>query len=151
MYFFDSSKTEARKQGILKAYSSAVTLIHVMTEADKAFDFFSYTSAYHQRMYLIANCILLKVLRSSYSEDVDFEAGKALCNQVTASSQKFMLSHNDSVWKSAKIVSMLWHSSNTDARTKPPELLVKSRLGARFAPKNTSCRSYLIGVKQSHI
>jgi len=135
MYFFDSTATEARKQGILKAYSSAVTFIHVITEADKAFDFFSYTSAYHQRMYLIANCILLKVLRSSYSQDVDFEAGKRLCNQVTASASKFMISHNESVGKIAKMVSQLWHSSNTDARTKPPELLVKSRLGARSAPK----------------
>lgn len=135
MYFFDSSASDVRKVGILKAYSSAVAFIQVMTDVDKSIRLIGYMTGYHQRMFLIANCIMLKVLRSSYSQDVDFEAGKSLCNQTQVMISKLILSHKDSAGKSAQMVSQLWHSSNTDALNEPPELLVKSRLGARYVTK----------------
>lgn len=132
MYFFDSSHTETRKEGILKAYKSATKLALLVIEADKATDFLLYATAYDIRMFVVAACILLKVLRSSYSQDVDFEAGKSLLNQTTALTSRCVLGNNDSRGKIVKMVAQIWHSSNTEVLNEPPELLVKSRLGARF-------------------
>lgn len=131
MHFFDSSPTESRKQGVLKAYSSAVSLIQLMTKCDESFSFYSYICAYHLRMFLVATCILLKVLRSSYRDDVDFESGKRLCNQATIAISKCTVASNDSAGKWSKLAAQVWHSSNTKILDEPPELMVKSRLGAR--------------------
>src|SRR6187402_3363214 len=82
MYFFDSSATEARKIGILKAYNSAAKLIRLMIEADAVCDFFLHVTAYQLGMLHIASCILLKVLRSSYAQDIDIDVGKRLFNEA---------------------------------------------------------------------
>jgi hypothetical protein len=132
MYFFDSSPTETRKLGVLKAYTSAVNFILLITEADKAFSFFSYMCAYHIRMFLTADCILLKVLRSSYKDDIDFDAGKKLCDQATVAASRMAVTNNDAAGKTGKMVAQLWHSNNMEILEEPPELLVKSRLGARL-------------------
>jgi len=133
MYFFDPSESESRKQGILNAYQSAVKLLLLMLEADARSNFFLHISSYHLRMYLMATCILIKVLHSSYSTDVDFEVGKRLVNRVVMSASRCSVSYNESPGKFAGMVSQVWHSTNKAVLEKPPQLLVKSRLGSRYA------------------
>jgi len=130
MYFFDSSPTPTRKTGILRAYASAFSFTTLITSLDSTHKLFSYMCAYHIRMFLVATCILLKVLRSSYRHDIDFEAGKKLCNDATVAASKVAVGSGDSTGKLAKIVAQVWHSGDTDVLEEPPELLVKSRLGA---------------------
>lgn len=130
MNFFDSSNTESRKMGILKAYDSAASYVHLVVEADRVCDFCLYISTYHSKVLLIACFILLKVLRSAYVADVDFEAGKELCNQATIAVSKCSVTNNDSISKVAKMAAHVWHSSNTATLEEPPQLLIKSRLGA---------------------
>lgn len=131
MSFFDPSDTEPRKREVLKAYNYAASFILAMMEADARGKFFSHINFYHGRMFLIAIFTLVKVLRSSYSSDIDSEAGKKLCNRAVGCIPRCSVANNDSAAKSAKLVAQVWHSSNTAVLQEPPRLLVKSRLGAR--------------------
>ncbi|TVY34924.1 Regulatory protein, partial [Lachnellula occidentalis] len=130
MYFFDSSPTSTRKTGILRAYASASSFTTLITSLDSTCNLFSYMCAYHIRMFLVATCIMLKVLRSSYRHDIDFEAGKKLCSDATVAASRVAVGSGDSAGKVAKMVAQVWHSGDTGVLEEPPELLVKSRLGA---------------------
>ncbi|TVY91060.1 Regulatory protein [Lachnellula willkommii] len=130
MYFFDSSPTPTRKTGILRAYASASSFTTLITSLDSTRNLFSYMCAYHIRMLLVATCIMLKVLRSSYRHDVDFEAGKKLCTDAMVAASRVAVGSGDSAGKLAKMVAQVWHSGDTGVLEEPPELLVKSRLGA---------------------
>jgi hypothetical protein len=131
MSFFDPSNSEHRKQGVLRAYNHAATMILVMMEADALCKFFSHGTAYHIRMFLIAIFTLVKVLRSSYSADIDLEAGKKMCNRATGFISRCSVANNDSAAKAAKIIAQVWHSKNTGVLHEPPYLFVKSRLAGR--------------------
>lgn len=131
MYFFDSSETDTRKQNVLKAYHASITYINLMAEADRDHDYLLYAPTYPLRMYFMSCVILLKVLRSSYAADVDFELGRKLCNQAIIASSKSSIAQSDSPGKVAKLVSQVWHSSDVSMLQEPPKLMVKSRLGAR--------------------
>lgn len=144
MYFFDSSPTPSRKTGILRAYASAFSFTTLITSLGSTHNLFSYMCAYHIRMFLVATCIMLKVLRSSYRHDVEFEAGKKLCSDATVAASRVAVGSGDSAGKLAKMVAQVWHSGDTGVLEEPPELLVKSRLGARsvlclprFSPSRT--------------
>ncbi|CZR67425.1 uncharacterized protein PAC_17324 [Phialocephala subalpina] len=130
MYFFDSTETDTRKSNVLKAYHSSVNFINLMAEADREHNYLLYAPTYPLKMYFMACVILLKVLRSSYASDVDFEEGRKLCNQAIIASSKSSIAQSDSPGKVAKIVSQVWHSSDVASLQEPPKLMVKSRLGA---------------------
>ena len=75
-YFFDSPLSEARRLGILKAYSAACTLTAKISAGDTLFDMLETAPSFLFRMLFTASSILLKVLNSSYVRYVDFDAGK---------------------------------------------------------------------------
>lgn len=141
MSFFNPLDTESRKREVLKAYNYAASFILTMMEADARGKFFSHMIFYHGRMFLIAIFCLVKVLRSNYSSDIDLEAGKKLCNRAMGCISRCSVANNDSAAKSAKIIAQVWHSSNTAVLHEPPQLLVKSRLGARHVPFKSQCSS----------
>ncbi|TVY65581.1 Regulatory protein LEU3 [Lachnellula suecica] len=130
MYFFDSSCTPTRKAGVLRAYASALSLITTLFSADATTSLFSHISAYHMRMFLTATCLVLKVLRSSYRQDVDFEEGKGLFDRATLAAGRCSIASGDTAGKITRLMAQVWHSGNEEALNEPPELLVKSRLGA---------------------
>ena len=80
-YFFDSSTNDSRKAGIMKAYDSATNLISALTPSDYSQDTLLYLPYYLFRCLLTAACILVKVLKSNYAQEVDdFEKGRRVFN-----------------------------------------------------------------------
>lgn len=132
MYFFDSTESPARKTNILKAYASAVSYMNTVLEADREHDYILYAPNYPLKMMTLACCLILKVLRSSYAADVDFDAGKKLCNRACIAAMKASVDPQDSPAKFAKMTAQVWHSHDRTILTEPPVLMVKSRLGARY-------------------
>lgn len=132
MYFFDSTDTPTRKANILKAYSSAANYMNLVLEADREHDYILYACNYPLKMLTLSCCLILKVLRSSYASDVDFDAGKKLCNQACIAAMRSSVDPQDSPAKFAKMTAQVWHSHDTLVLHEPPMLMVKSRLGARY-------------------
>lgn len=131
-YFFDSSTTEARKQGILKAYKSAVTLISFFTTGDATGEALLYLPYSLFRMLLTAACIVLKVLKSSYAPELgDAEYGRITLNQSMLALSRSSVSNNDTGGKAVKLISQIWHSSGGSKEQSPPLLYITSRYGAR--------------------
>ena len=127
--FLNSSDTPPRKIGVLKAYNSAVSLVSFLTAHD---DLLLYLTYYHFRTLLNVACILLKVLQSSYAQDLsDYEAGRRAFNQTISALSRSSVSNTDVGGKAVRLLSQVWHSSDTSRREHPPQFIIKSRLGAR--------------------
>jgi hypothetical protein len=129
-YFFDSSTSESRKAGIMKAYNSAINLASVFISANRTREALLYLPYYHFRCLLTASCILLKVLKSSYAQGIDdFESGRKAFNDSLLSIGCCSVSNNDSAGKAVNMLSLVWHSNG--AKNSPPQLSTKSKFGAR--------------------
>ncbi|KUJ07834.1 uncharacterized protein LY89DRAFT_789497 [Mollisia scopiformis] len=130
MYFFDSTSSAARKHNILKAYRTSTSYIQLLTSFDQTSNYLLHAPSYPLKIFVLACCVLLKVLRSSYAADVDFEEGKRLCNLAIIAANKSSVAPQDSAGKVAKMVSQVWHSGDLRPLGEMPVLMVKSRLGA---------------------
>lgn len=136
MYFFDSTTTPTRKANILKAYTSASSYINLILSYDTSHNYILYAPNYSLKILSLSCCLILKVLRSSYSTEVDFEEGKKLCNQACIAAMRSSVDPQDSAAKFAKMTAQLWHSRDMRVLREPPVLMVKSRLGARCVSPN---------------
>jgi hypothetical protein len=134
MYFFDSTDSPTRKANILKAYASAAAYINLVLSFDRSNDYILYASNYPLKILSLSCCLVLKVLRSSYSSEVDYEEGRKLCNQACIAAMRSSVDPQDSPAKFAKMTAQVWHSRDTSVLSEPPMLMVKSRLGARYFP-----------------
>jgi hypothetical protein len=131
-YFFDTSITESRKQGILKAYTSAVNFVSLFTTADATSEVLLFLPHYQSRMLLTATCIVLKVLKSSYAPELgDAANGGKTFNECILALSRCSVSNNDTCGKAVKLVSQMWHRGSGSRTQSPPELTIRSRCGAR--------------------
>jgi hypothetical protein len=132
-YFFDSSSSESRKSGIMKAYDSAVNLVSVLASTSNSSETILYLPYYHFRCLLTAACIIIKVLKSSYAKDLaSKEKARRAFNDSILASKRSSVSNNDTAGKAALMLSRFWHSS-TQANQSPSVLTIQSRFGARWA------------------
>lgn len=88
----------------------------------------------------------MKVLRSSYATEVDFDEGKRLCNQACISALRSSVDPQDSPAKFAKMTAQVWHSNDRSVLSEPPVLMVKSRLGARYV-----CFQHVLYILQPYL
>lgn len=131
-YFFISSESESRQNSILKAYKSASTFVSLLTEGNDKDNLLPYLSTYLVRTLITAACIMLKVLTSSYAASLeDLEAERRLFNESIIVVSQTSILNNDVSAKAVKLLAQSWHSGSTNRRQSPPELIIKSRLGAR--------------------
>lgn len=75
---------------------------------------------------------LLKILNSSLSQYVDFDAGKRLFNSAMYLIRRSSVEDNDLAGRSSKILTQLWvvHNSLTARREQEPRLRINTRLSA---------------------
>jgi hypothetical protein len=131
-YFFDSSSSESRKSGIMKAYYSAVNFVSVLASTSTSSETILYLPYYHFRCLLTAACIIIKVLKSSYAQDLACkEKGRRAINDSILAIKRSSVSNNDTAGKAALMLSRFWHSS-TQGNQSPPVLRIQSRFGARW-------------------
>jgi hypothetical protein len=130
-YFLDSSTSESRKAGILKAYDSAINYVAALTSLNHEPEILLYLPNYHFRSLLTAASILLKVLKSSCSPQgvEEFERGRKAFNDSILTISTCSVSNNDTAGKAVKMLSNVWHSGSGEKEA--AQLSVKSRYGAR--------------------
>jgi transcriptional regulatory protein LEU3 len=130
-YFFDGIQAQKRKEGLMKCYETASTMIQTMISAEVDLSSVLYAPAQAYRTVLVAGIVLLRILNSSYSELVDFKIGKQNFNTAIRMLRQHSLQDNDISGRASKILSQLWiHYQNSPSiRESPPSLQLKSRLG----------------------
>jgi hypothetical protein len=123
---------EIRKQGLLKAYTTALTLISRVSDADAKWDFIKYAPNGIVHALTVAAILLMKIISSSYSRYVDVESGKSAFNSVLSMHRRASVEDNDLRGRAGKILAQLWsvHHSLAVRREQEPTLNIKTRLGA---------------------
>lgn len=131
-YFFMPAGTDARKQGLLKAYAAAVTLISKAADADKKWNFTKYAPSAFIHLLTLAAMVLIKVVNSSYATYIDTEGGKCSFNTATSLLQKSTLEDNDLQGRINKIIAQLWnlHRTLNFRKEEEPIVHIKTRWGA---------------------
>lgn len=131
-YFFMPLAVDIRKQGLLKAYTTALTLISRVSDADVKWDFIKYAPNGIVHVLTVAAILLMKIISSSYSRYVDVESGKSAFNSVLSMHRRASVEDNDLRGRAGKILAQLWsvHQSLAVRREQEPTLNIKTRLGA---------------------
>jgi hypothetical protein len=134
-YFFMKEHTEVRKLGLLKAYTTAVSVISKSVEADKSWGFLKNVPNGYLQILCTGAILVMKIVHSSYSQYIDVDEGKRVFDSIVA--LKLTAPDKDSYRddlrdRIRRILEQLWslHHSLTLAREQEPSLRVKSRLGA---------------------
>lgn len=130
-YFFESSASEVRKQGLIKAYGSTLSFISKLADEDAKNDFIKFVPNVFCLMLNTAGMLLMKIICSSYARYVDIEKGKRSFNIVLGLLRRASLEDNDIWGRGGKIMAQLWtfYYSRALRPEQEPNLSVKSRLG----------------------
>jgi len=112
----------------LKAYATATTVVSKIVAADTSSSLLAYGPKCILRALFTASSVFLRVLKSEYSQYVDYEAGAALFNSALLSLRRCSLQENDMALRAADILGQLWRlTTNTQEEPRP---IFQSRLGA---------------------
>lgn len=135
MHFQVFSSSMQRKQGILKAYETATTLISTIIAEDESSDILTYSPRTTLRMILLATCVIFKVSFSSYGAEVDYNSGKVLFNAALLCLRQQAVQYRDQKDLPLRFVDSmkrLWHIGeiSPSMNAVQPELAVQTRLGA---------------------
>ena len=133
-HLFDSSLTEERKAGVLKLYKTASTTITKTISGfsdSNWFDVLAHAPQHMFRVLFSAAATLLKILNSSYSSYVDYDTGKLLFDSAKFAIRRLSVQENDLTSRGAQLLHFFWDLSQaSQTRDEPPDLIIKSRLGA---------------------
>jgi hypothetical protein len=134
-YFFMKEHTEVRKLGLLKAYTTAVSVISKSVEADKAWGFLKNAPNGYLQILCTGAILVMKIVHSSYSQYIDVDEGKRAFDSIVAlklTAPDKDYDRDDLRDRIRRVLEQLWslHHSLTLAREREPSLRVKSRLGA---------------------
>lgn len=130
-YFFMKDHTEVRKLGLLKAYTTAISVISKSVEADKSWGFLKNAPNGYLQILCTGAILVMKIVHSSYSQYIDVDEGKRAFDSVVGV-RLTAPDRDDLRDRIRRILEQLWslHHSLTQAREQEPSLRVKSRLGA---------------------
>lgn len=136
-YFFVTSNPSTRRHGLLKAYTTALSLItHCTTPSpppSTSSEFTNYAPNGHSQFLVMAAMLLLKILFSSYSHFIHFPTGRAAFDAVVLLLRRSSISAQDIRGRMSRILAQLWsfHQALPKARMDDePKLNLRTRLGA---------------------
>ena len=131
-YFFEGIHAQKRREGLLKCYETASTLIETILLAEADQNSVVYAPYQMYRLVLVAGIVLMRVLNSSYSNLVDFQVGRRNFNTSIRILRQCSLQDNDNPGRGSKILSQLWiHYQNSPTiRENQPNMQIRTRLGA---------------------
>lgn len=131
-YHWLGPPSQERTMGIIRSYAAASALITEILAADASYGVLSFAPIIYPRMMWTAAYLILKVLNSSYSQHVDCESGASLFHTAAAAIRRCSVEENDLAIRGANILADVWYRrcEIIEDRTKEPELVTRSRLGA---------------------
>ncbi|KAH8901824.1 hypothetical protein BR93DRAFT_932662 [Coniochaeta sp. PMI_546] len=131
-FHFFSAPTGQRTTGILQTYYIACELIETASRLDKELEFGHYSDRNQLRAVSLAAMVILRVLRSTLSLQVNAEMGEAMYFEAIRLSKMHSVLNDDLDARNAIILSQLWSSTRTfqfkDGSVDGLRLLLRARL-----------------------
>ncbi len=130
-YFFEDPSLETRKQGLIKAFTTALILVNKVQEVEKMGHFIRYAPNIFARMLTVAALLLMKIINSSYARYVDIMSGKKAFSDSLAILRDISLESGDLHDRVCHIMEQLWtvHQAVSMERDQEPTVNLKTRLG----------------------
>jgi len=131
-HFCDSTQAEHRRDGILKAYNSAIEFIRMSSLNGSFSSLLPYSPILAMKTLLMAGGIVLEVLTSSYYKFTDYSAGAVSFDSAMIALKQCSVKENDLPVRAADVLSYVWRIQKDDQERlkQVPALSIKSRLGA---------------------
>jgi hypothetical protein len=129
-WLFDDIESSARKEGVIKAYDSAVRFIDKLQSGEKNGSPGRYLTYFITRVGFAAAIFISKVVHSSYGVYIDVERGKQVFNTSISIFKQCRVEDNDMYGRTTKVLAQLWsiHKGLSEQTRQPPRLSLKSRL-----------------------
>ncbi|KIW12127.1 hypothetical protein PV08_09402 [Exophiala spinifera] len=129
-HFLQPIKSITRKQGLLRLYHTAMTVVSQMKAATASVDFRHCAPRYFGQMLKHAALVLMKILHSSYARLVDVDTGRHAFNLAISMHRDMTVETNDFHDRAHTILDHLW-SLHRDSRSNlqaDPTLKLNTRL-----------------------
>lgn len=127
-YLLERSPNTSLKEGILKAYRAALSLISKCQQAEMESRLLTCGPSLFEKALCVACTFSLKVLRSGYSKLVDEMEGRKTFNLGLSLMRRCSIEDNDLPGRFSKIFAQLWNASSGTSSGNG-ELKVRTRLG----------------------
>lgn len=130
-WLLDDEDSSARRDGVIKAFDTAIQLIAELESADRSDLPVKYLTFSTLRVAFTAAILISKVIHSRYGTYIDFERGKQAFNMSISLFRKCCVEDNDMHGRTTKVLAQLWSIHKRLSGTgvqQPPQLSLKSRL-----------------------
>ena len=134
LWLLSHSDQTARRAGLLKAYSSATSLISYTVNNEASNVVLPFAPLSFFRIFFGAASILWKLLNSDLSQNLDSSHGKTLYDAAGFAMRQMSSAEGDVPIRASRGLALLWHLGERDLemRQKPPTLNVLSRTTANL-------------------
>jgi hypothetical protein len=124
--------TDAMKSGILRSYSTACAVIASFSSSSPSNSLLEYAPITFPRVTFNAAYIIFKILNSSFSRFIDFEAGASLYQAAKFALKRLSVVENDLAGRAANLLVDIWAHRDDDPEEKlrEPVLNLTSHLTA---------------------
>jgi hypothetical protein len=129
-WLFDDEDSFSRREGIVKAFDTAVHFISELQCGETDSSPVRYITFVTSRTCFTAAILISKVIHSSYAQYVDTERGKQIFNTSISLFRQCCVEDNDIYGRITKVLAQLWsiHMGIAGHSQYPPRLSIKSRL-----------------------
>ncbi|KAK4194020.1 hypothetical protein QBC40DRAFT_291514 [Triangularia verruculosa] len=124
--FFDSSKTPAYLDDLMALWRATTSYLDYIMDGDPQCPqeyqyqvrdqyFLQYATNYIQQMLVAAGFALLKLMRSFFAKQIDFERGRNLFHGAIRAIRTTSVVQNDLNWRLAELMVQIWNGARIDA------------------------------------
>ncbi|KAG5986881.1 hypothetical protein E4U54_005236 [Claviceps lovelessii] len=123
--FFDSNKTPGYMDDLMGLWRAASSFLDELLEVDRVTSphesgdrgtILLYATNYLQQMLVAASFTLLKLMKSFFCKNIDFDRGKSLFQQSVTAIGTTSVVHNDLQYRLAQLMTQMWSGSRLDSR-----------------------------------
>ncbi|KKK20508.1 hypothetical protein ARAM_001107 [Aspergillus rambellii] len=130
-YLLNSSGSDARKQGLLRAFHTACEVILKLNHLEVSSEAMKYGPVSYFRIISLAAMFIMKLSYSNLGAFVNIESGKCAFNAAISLTRRISIEDNDLPGRMTKILTQLWSAQARISQCdKDPGLILKNRLSA---------------------
>ena len=125
--FFDSSATVGYLDDLMGLWRSTITFLEeILTNSTVSspsspqehvsIDTLKYATNYLQQMLVAAGFALLKLMRSFFSQAINYEQGRQLFHRTISAIRSTSVVHNDLQWRLAELMVQMWNGARLETQ-----------------------------------
>lgn len=123
--FFDSSRTPGYLDDLLALWRATTSYLDLILDGPETCHesyqyqlrdqfFLKYATNYVQQMLVAAGFALLKLMRSFFAKQIDFERGRALFHRTIQAIRTTSVVQNDLNWRLAELMVQIWNGARLE-------------------------------------